>query len=148
MSIQHVSIYSDHFLDTLFLYKETTVLENIGFYEGLFPDFSNQFPCDVASIFETRCYEDTNFGLLKFVENDCDYTGTENVKNPLESIKLYPNPASSHLNIELELTQEIYYEIFDSKGSKQLEGQFFNDSSHNCYQKLWSGCSFYKNPLQ
>jgi len=91
LRVQHLSIPSDP-------WNTFEVIQKVGFSQGLFPDLSGWSLGCCSSINMTRCYEDSNCGLIKFIEEDCDYTGANEVKSP-HDLAIYPNPTKNTVQV-------------------------------------------------
>jgi hypothetical protein len=91
LRIQHLSTPSSQ-------WDKFQVIEKIGFSAGLFPDFSGTSLGCCSSIYETRCYEDSNCGLIKFIEQECDYTATEEAR-PSMKLTISPNQANDKVSV-------------------------------------------------
>lgn len=94
--VQHVTLES-RYGDI----RQTVIYDRMGFFTSLFP-VEMVSVCDGDFELDLRCYEDDEVGLINFSDVGCLYTPVDNIENEL-SIKLYPNPASSKVNIEAEL---------------------------------------------
>ncbi len=91
LRIQHLSTPSSQ-------WNKYQVIQKIGFSEGLFPDFSGWSLGCCSSIYETRCYEDSNCGLIKFIEQECDYTAVEEAQSSWK-ITVSPNPTNDKVSV-------------------------------------------------
>jgi len=67
---------------------------NAGGYDGEYPS-------------QLRCYQDTALGLVKFVDEACDYLMTNIETLDATTINIYPNPARDVLYIQLNQSVEI-----------------------------------------
>lgn len=100
-----------------------SILERIGSLGYMFPE-----PTCFADLFEggpLRCYYDDTFGLYeRGYASSCDYiTGTDKIPSVSDQIKIYPNPTSSTLTLEINrpVKDKLFIEIFDFPGHKMKE---------------------------
>lgn len=84
-----------------FFWNSNIFIEGIGFL-GYPLQWFNAGGFDGKYPGELRCYEDTILGLVKFVDEECDYLMTTIENSNLLNLSIYPNPANEILNIQLQ----------------------------------------------
>ncbi len=99
LRVQHVRIEYRSTLgtDTIDLTTNKTLIERIGFEDGIFPNGLEISAGDWRWEGPIRCYEDNQLGLINFSNVDCLFTPV-NEKYNYEK-RVYPNPATNELNI-------------------------------------------------
>ncbi len=83
--------------------------------DGIFPSYYE------GPYFQLRCYNDSTIGLYETgISPSCDYTSIKDISLNENKVKIYPNPSSSELNIEMENFSNSNYsvEIYSSIGQK------------------------------
>lgn len=86
--------------DTLATFRNSHIfVEEIGFLgyptQWFVPStFDGDFPGRI------KCYEDNQLGLVKFIEEDCDFLETAIIDNEQLAINIFPNPADEYINIQ------------------------------------------------
>lgn len=88
-----------------------TIIERLG-SDYLF-NFRNQMSggCDVGVFLSGLCYRDNAFGLTQYnAARSCDFTnvGVREYETINTSIKLYPNPASTYLIVDMDTWKGTY----------------------------------------
>lgn len=82
------------------------ISERIGVMGFLFNcvDYMPNVFVDGAYVKDLLCYEDSTFGLKQFTSNPCDYSyyvGLNEITGSKPEFNVYPNPANSILNIQI-----------------------------------------------
>lgn len=106
-------------------YPESAI-ERIGSTNYLFPlttaDSCNQMGTYYEGpYFKLRCYYDSTIGLYETgIASSCTYTSIESISTNEGRVKIYPNPASSEINIEIENITDSNYsiDIYSTIGQK------------------------------
>lgn len=107
-SIRFVKINGKN-LKRLYMGMES-ITERIGWNSFLFRFYNSD--CEGDVIAGSLCYQDNDFGLKQFTELDCDFEGAVPVAGVkaierLAGLKVFPNPVSGNLKIELEMQQPL-----------------------------------------
>jgi hypothetical protein len=137
----------------------STINERLGDIKFLF-NIPNQLPFQDACTFADSllCYQDATFGLKQFTSMACEYPTILGInKNTVNNIniKLFPNPTSDILYLELEnydinssttLTQikDFKLEILDSFGQVILQKFISNKLTHININEFPKGIYFIK----
>ena len=93
-------------------------------------DYCQEAAIDKPVSVNLRCYDDGNCMYLNGT-SDCENLKVESETLESNELKLYPNPASSHITIELPENiqpNEVNYRIIDLYGNIVLEGKVINSS--------------------
>ncbi len=106
------------------------ITERFGYNQFMF-NYTNYMVgfCDYDYFNSFLCYEDSTFGLKQFTNKPCDYTyyvGLKENYNNGKMMKVYPNPTSGILNLDLRnfLSTENYsVKIVNLLGQNVMEGK-------------------------
>lgn len=93
-------------------------------------DYCQENIMDKPASYDLRCYDDGNCIYLNGTP-DCQSLNIESEILETEKIKLYPNPASDNITVELSNTikpSETYYQIIDLNGKVVLEDKLVKSS--------------------
>ncbi len=113
LKIQHVSII-ELTIGHIGITYQTRLIENIGFEKGFIP-FTLLSLCDADYEGNIKCYDDSNIGLVNFLNESCNSTPT--IDLDISNIDIYPNPASNFLFINPNETQISKIEIINAQGN-------------------------------
>lgn len=119
-----------------------TIVKGIGGLTTPFPqmefDSCNIIDGAVGSVHGLICYYDSIRGYINFGSslNDCDVLLSVNtkpitVKEPLPSIKIYPNPAYEQISFDLPYSKQWDLWVFDVTGKVVLQKQNITNNQLN-----------------
>ena len=96
-------------------FEKFGMIENCLFYMGEFCGI------DYNKYYHLRCYHDDQVGLIKFDSIACDSIRT-NIHQLVEESKfiVYPTLVSNYLNLYIDASQIIYFQIYSINGSPLL----------------------------
>jgi hypothetical protein len=81
------------------------ITERLGVNGYLF-NYDSYQGCDDNFFLDFLCYQDNAFGIKQFTSYDCNYSNPLGINDKLETrndkLKIYPNPSSGMLTIQLE----------------------------------------------
>jgi hypothetical protein len=112
--------------------RHDTVIERIGHNSYLFP-LSSADTCNFIAEWDAlqlRCYFDNTVGLYETgIAASCDtLTGIKDIVLDENAVKVYPNPASSEINIEMDNANGNNYSIeFYSSIGQKLNSRTINE---------------------
>ena len=105
------------------------IMSRIGSFNYILPQVTEY--CGIADLAEggpLRCYKDPEIGTFSTgIVPSCDYMYTSLPEQNINSIKIYPNPATKMLNIKLPGTltgHSLTISLFDAFGKKVLNRSF------------------------
>lgn len=111
------------------------VIERVGSISNFFvTNFTVLQPFDAAS-YLFRCYEDETISVnLSWYEHECDYipevvTAVDDVD--ISKIKIYPNPVSNILYVDLEKSKIVEFKIFSVTGQQLWSQQIGSEAFLN-----------------
>lgn len=112
-----------------FGYYGVEAIERIGGLYSLFPIVNDN--CIISEMsYGLRCYYDSTIGLYETgIASSCTYTSVKDISLNENDVKIYPNPASSEINIEIENLSGSNYilETYSTIGQK-LSSRIMNDN--------------------
>lgn len=81
---------------------------NPGIFDGDFPGL-------------IKCYEDDQLGLVKFIEEDCDFLETAIMETEHISINIFPNPADAFITVQFPVSAIKSIRMMNNLGALVLE---------------------------
>ena len=81
------------------------ITERFGFNEFMFNFYNLKYVSDADWFEKFLCYKDDVFAQVQFTETDCYYSNPSRINGKLKirdyGLKIYPNPSTGELNIQL-----------------------------------------------
>lgn len=146
-SISHRRLYVKENYDPNSTYAPSTFIITERFGSEFLFHFVNSFAgsCD-ADFFNTNlCYSDSSFGIKQFSDLDCKFqnaVGVPEVSNPINAIRIYPNPVKDKIFFEpdkqLTNTGLIVINVY---GMQVIKASLVNNTEMNL-SELASGVYF------
>ena len=90
---------------------------NPGIFDGDFPGL-------------IKCYEDDQLGLVKFIEEDCDFLETAIMETEHISINIFPNPADAFVTLQFPVNTIDVVRVLNQLGAIILEQQVTSGTEH------------------
>lgn len=123
--IQHATLSYYYFYDFSINTEKVRIIEDIGFDRALIP-INDSVVCDGNFEQEIRCYEDPIIGTINFSNEDCYSTPVKDITIDNSNFRVYPNPTSNILQIDLPLIN-MKFELSIHNIYGGLMGQYRNE---------------------
>ena len=126
------------------------ITERLGcsrFMFNYYPLFHESSEIQTTEIRDFLCYEDDSFGLNKFTSYPCDYSyylGIEKETEPINCIKIYPNPSNDKIFFDIPFQDNIEITVFSTLGSEVLKIKDYPNLSALNVSGLKDGVYLYK----
>ncbi len=108
---------SNEFIEEIGFLGYPTQWFNPGAFDGNFPGL-------------LKCYEDDQLGLVKFIEEDCDFLETAIVETEHISINIFPNPADAFVTLQFPVNTIDVVRVLNHLGAIILEQQVTSGTEH------------------